>query len=266
MASYATRKERLVKNIVGTIVATSNQTNERSFECLAIGNVSIACRDQQACRQCLLRSHSPYELLVNGPAVRSTKMGPCRGTCVCTIQSITQDASISLDVLSASNGQIFDPDTIATKVLEQTKEEFGDAGGSMDKTELTTLVTQILFTMQQEIDQTVHSIQVLSIDGTGTEATNIRQQVVLDATLKAVANACSSSDQDAGCKISIIDSLIQSQMDYIRNSVNERFEFSAKKVFNNFKRQIYTILLFLVILAGLLLTLFIKRAFVKKAP
>jgi hypothetical protein len=262
--SYVDRRNDLLKHISGAFVsATKSAASGLDFT--GISYINIDCDTSgnvDSCYQCLMRYYSKE--YIDDPTkltdVNKMKRTLCRGMCTCSVKNVDNNAVITLNSLAQIKTEDIDVDKISADVYAAMVKKYGPSGAGMNKDDLTKLVVSIQSSIKQNIKQTVHSIQMLSLEGTGSDVDGLSQKAVIDATMAAVTETCTENQAGSTCTVSAIDELIQQQMDYIKKSVDDSFGFSFSKVWNNLKFYIITTGLFLLFLVVVIIVLMIRKA------
>ena len=262
--SYVDRRNYLMKQISGAYAsATKSAASGLNFTGLSYINVDCdTSGNGDACYVCLQRYYSDKD--INDPdkqtEVNKTKKTLCRGACTCSVKNVDNSSVITLNSLAQIKSEDIDTNKIADDVYAAMVEKYGPSGAGMSKDDLTTLVVSIKSSLKQNIKQTLHSIQMLSLEGAGSNVDGLSQQAVIDATMAAVTETCTENQEDSTCTVSAIDKLVQQQMDYIKKSVDDGFGFSFSKVWNNLKGYIITTGIFLLVLIVAIVFLMIRKA------
>ena len=222
-----------------------------------------ACTD--ACQACLLK-HQTQDYIdnpANEAAVHNIKQTSCQGNCTCSVKTHDSSSTITLNTLESIIGEKIDAQQIANQVTASMTKKYGPSSTNMSNSDLVNLINSVHTSLSQNIQQTLHSIQMANIDGTGTNVSGVVQDAVIDATMKAVAEACSNdpttSDSDS-CSINAIDKLIQQQIDYLKKEVDDGFKVSFATVWNNIKSYVILTGLFLIFLVILIVVLLVRKA------
>ena len=220
-----------------------------------------ACKD--ACQACLLK-HQTQDYIdnpANEAAVHNIKQTSCQGNCTCSVKTHDSSSTITLNTLESIKGKKIDAQQIANQVSASMTKKYGPSSTNMSDPDLVKLINSVHTSLSQNIQQTLHSTQMANIDGTGTNVSGVVQDAVIDATMKAVAEACSDDPTtSASCSTDAIDKLIQQQIDYLKKEVDDGFKVSFATVWNNIKSYVIITGLFLVFLVILIVVLLVRKA------
>jgi len=254
-----------MKEIAGAF-SSSMKSASSDLEFTGLSYMNINCDtttgEIDPCFFCLQR-YKPVDFIndpTNKDAIDKLKKTLCRGSCVCSVKSVNNSSMITLDSLADIKSDDIDASKIADQVYDAMAEKYGPSSKNMDKKDLTKLISKISTSFTQHIKQSLHSIQMVSLEGPGTQVEGIRQSIVIDAVMKGISEVCSEDESSSTCSMSSIDSLVQQQMDYIRKSVDDKFKFSIRKVFENMKSYLIMTVLFLLFLVVVIIVLLIRKA------
>ncbi len=219
-----------------------------------------ACKD--ACKACLLKHQSQdyIDNPANEAAVHNIKQTSCKGNCTCSVKTHDSSSTITLNTLESIKGEKIDAQQIANQVTASMTKKYGPSSTNMSDPDLVKLINSVHTSLSQNIQQTLHSIQMTNIDGIGTNVSGVVQDAVIDATMKAVAEACSNDASSDKCSTDAIDKLIQQQIDYLKKEVDDGFKVSFATVWNNIKSYVIITGLFLVFLVILIVVLLVRKA------
>lgn len=262
--SFVERRNELMKEIAGAF-SSEMKSASSDLEFTSLSYMGIDCNTtgkSDACFYCLQRyKHVDF---INDPknkdAIDKIKKTSCRGSCVCSAKSVNNSSTITLDSLANIKSDDIDPQKIADQVYDAMVTKYGPSSQSMDKNDLVNLIVKIKTDVTQHINQSLNSIQMVSMEGPGSHVEDIHQSTLINAVMKSISDVCSEDKSSSTCSLSEIDGLVQNQMDYIRKDVDDKFKFSIGKVFQNMKRYLLLTGLFLLFLITVIVVLLIRKA------
>ena len=259
--SFVERRDELMKGIAGAF-SSAMKSASSDLKFTGFSYMGINCDttgNADGCFYCLQRYES--DDFINDPknkdVIDKIKKTSCRGSCVCSAKSVNNNSSITLDSLANIKSDDIDPQKIADQVYDDMAKKYGPSSQDMDKDNLVKLIVRIKNNITQQTKQTLHSIQMVSLEGPGSHVEDLQQSAVINAVMNGISEVCS---EDESCSVSAIDSLVQEQMDYIKKAVDDKFKFSISKVFKNMKNYLILCGLFILFLLATIVVLMIRKA------
>lgn len=237
-----------------------------------------SCIDQ--CRECLITNlPRSVDIMSDDPEILKYKQTFCRGVCTCSISNINNSSHITLNSIVKQQVQNVDINAIAKQVLQDMKDKYGSTG-TMNDSNLISLLVTIKSDMVTRVEQTLHSTQALVIDGPGVDLSGVIQDVVIDATMQAITATCSENASDPnnpgftqpsspgdlpppaakGCNVDMFNQLVNQQMKSIVDSVDDNVKFNIKTVWNSTKRYLIITGAFLLAIVIIIVVLLIRNA------
>ncbi len=245
----------------------SNPLNLQKKKALMGKECQTPCTD--ACETCIKKYIGQISQVgANSPQILQIRQQQCRGQCTCSIKDVNNTSDITLNSITKEQVGEVDAQKVADTVLAEMKKQYGDSG-TMDPNNLYQLVVNIQTSMIQKIKQTLHSAQMVTLEGPGVDVSGINQNVIIDATMQAVAATCSEDNQEAGggggagCTITDLNKLVQDQVDEVQRQVDKSFGTNLSKVWQSSKGYVITTGLFLLFLLICILVLMVRNAWKK---
>lgn len=266
--TFIERRNYIMNEIAGTYIRSfENVSSVSSLN--AYNYINLKCQDNNKdCYNCLLnviKNENPndtnpeklLELMKPQERLRITSE-VCGGVCECSLTNVKNITDIMLNITKEiDEGKI---KKMAEKIEENISKELGPSSSKQTEN-IKSILVSINTNVQNNIEQLVNSIKIIELKGSGYKIDSINQTDVINAVMTALQQVCSEGDK---CGITVLNSIVESQMQYIRDEVDKNVKGSFTKMFGKAKNYLIFMGLFIALLVITYIVLLVRKAMISK--
>lgn len=259
--SFLERRNFIMQEIGKSFTKQSaNQVIDKKATVVSVLTASCGLdngKDVRVCENCLkLYYPDPTKVPVKDPTLLEIKKTACSGLCYCSISDVKFDQNIVINSQTKVDPASINVSQVATDVLEAIRTRYSDTDQEITEkmasditNNVTQIVNQIIVQATTNINQVIFSLQKITLSGVGYNVSNINLGIMINATILAISGS--------NISLSLIDTIVRQQMDYIRNQVSTGFSTGFAQVLKESKIFLIatgvTIITLMLIIAGLLM-------------
>lgn len=179
----------------------------------------------------------------------------CSGLCTVRVGNIDLSQNIIVNANAAIKPEDIDVDKISSDITKEYKKRYGENSAESTKfsENIKKLVVQIANTSAANINQIISTFQTITVSGPGSEVKDIKMDMAVNAVMSAVINNSSS--------FSVMNEILQEQIDIVRQEVDNRMTGGLKRALKEGKWTLIGVGIFLLVLVLLISGLLIYRAY-----